>query len=396
MTEKEFRKLVTDLEVPRTFKESVIKEINNIFENLNNNLQHVELVKLVKIGSFAKSTMLNNEKNIDVLAVFKYNLTKSFKLINQLVINKIINEVAFLYDSIVKTSDINVNQTLNFISFNINDLIYNIYIRYENNLPDIEFINSDLIEKHNLFVELANKDYTYFKNTSMIIKYFRNEQKINISGHIIEVLLYYSLNEYFKDNRYETYLNAFIKGIDDFLKQKEIKISSDILEKLNIEINSINSFKGYSILDPTNISENLVAGISEIKLGEYRRLKKALSKLVDVDNVDLSKEQVTLNINPKEQDNQYIWSYEIMNSRYHTEGGSFEKNEINYIAASLKALSKGLKAIVDSNLCKKQVKIVSKYNDILSRTDLLSAENNSRRKTIIAYIEVNNITIAKN
>ena len=43
-----------------------------------------------------------------------------------------------------------------------------------------------------------------------IIKYYRDEQNINISGYILEIMLYYSLNEYFKDNRYEDYLNGFI------------------------------------------------------------------------------------------------------------------------------------------------------------------------------------------
>ena len=117
---------------------------------------------------------------------------------------------------------------------------------------------------------------------------------------------------------------------------------------------------------------------------------------MDTDSVDLSKEQVVLNINPKEIDNKYVWSYEIENSKYHTDGGSYEKTEENFITASLKALSKGLKTIVDNNLNKRQIKLVSKYSDLLTRNELYSAENVSRRKTIIAFMEVNNITIAKN
>ncbi len=396
MTEKEFRKLVTDLEMPRAFKDNVTNNVELIKEELSKSLIKATLIDVCKIGSLARSTMLSDEVNVDLMVTLEYESNKTFSLFNQLVINNITNTVAHLFDSIKKPSDIEYNQQLNYVSFNIDNIIYNIYVRYlNNNDEDIKFTDSKDIEKHVLFTELANRDYTYFRNTAVIIKYFRNEQKINISGHILEVLLYYSLNEYFKDNHYENYLNAFIRGIDDFLKQKPIKVSNDILKKMEVDLEIAPIFKGYTIVDPSNPSINLVSGITEIKLNEYRKLKKAISKVIDASAQDLSKEQVVLHIDPKLENNQYIWSYEIENSRYHTDGGSFAKTEENYITACLKALSKGLKTIVDNNLNKRQIKLVCKYNDLLSRSDLLSSENQSRRKTIIAYMEVNNITIAK-
>lgn len=396
MTEKEFRKLVTDLEMPRAFKEAVSENLELIKEQISSNMPNVQLIDIIKIGSLARSTMLNNEVNVDLMATFKYESDKTFKLINQLIVNSVTNIVSYLFDSIKKVSDIEYNQQQNIVSFNIDNIIYNIYIRYiENNIEDIEFTDSKQIEKHLLFTEYANRDYTYFRNTMVIIKHFRNENKINISGHVLETLLYYSLNEYFKDNHYETYLNAFLRGIDDFLKQKQISVSNDILEKMEVSHETASVFKGYAIVDPANPLINLVAGIGEIKLNEYRKLKKAISKVIDASNQDLSKEQVVLNINPKQENGKYIWSYEIENTRFHTDGGSFEQTEENFITACLKALSKGLKAIVDNNLNKRQVKLVCKYNDLLSRSDLLNSENNSRRKTIIAYMEVNNIIIAK-
>lgn len=396
MTEKEFRKLVTDLEMPRAFKEEVTKNLELIKENIPSMLKEAVLLDICKIGSVARSTMLNTEDSVDLMVVYKYSSSKSFKLVNQLIINALINTVAYLFEEIKKPSDIEFNQSLNVVSFNISDIWYNIYVRYEKeNIEDIEFTNYKEIAKHSLFTEFANRDYTYFKNTVAIIKYFRNEQKINISGHILEVLLYYSLNEYFKDNHYETYLNAFIRGIDDFLKQKKICVSNDILKKLEVTVETATPHKGYAIIDPTDESVNLVSGITEIKLNDYRKLKKAISKVIDAGAQDLSKEQVVLHINPKEENGMYVWSYEIENSRYHTDGGSYPQTEENYITACLKALSKGLKAIVDNGLNKRGIKLVCKYSDLLSRSDLLSSENQSRRKTIIAYMEVNNITIAK-
>lgn len=396
MTEKEFRKLVTDLEMPRAFKDEVTKNLELIKDNIPSMLKEAVLLDICKIGSIARSTMLNTEDSVDLMVVYKYSSSKSFKLVNQLIINALINTVAYLFEEIKKPSDIEFNQSLNVVSFNISDIWYNIYIRYEKeNIEDIEFTNYKEIAKHSLFTEFANRDYTYFKNTVAIIKYFRNEQKFNISGHILEVLLYYSLNEYFKDNHYETYLNAFIRGIDDFLKQKKICVSNDILNKLEVTVETATPHKGYAIIDPTDESVNLVSGITEIKLNDYRKLKKAISKVIDAGAQDLSKEQVVLHINPKEENRMYVWSYEIENSRYHTDGGSYPQTEENYITACLKALSKGLKTIVDNGLNKRGIKLVCKYSDLLSRSDLLSSENQSRRKTIIAYMEVNNITIAK-
>ena len=396
MTEKEFRKLVTDLEMPRAFKDEVTKNLELIKDNIPSMLKEAVLLDICKIWSIARSTMLNTEDSVDLMVVYKYSSSKSFKLVNQLIINALINTVAYLFEEIKKPSDVEFNQSLNVVSFNISDIWYNIYVRYEKeNIEDIEFTNYKEIAKHSLFTEFANRDYTYFKNTVAIIKYFRNEQKINISGHILEVLLYYSLNEYFKDNHYETYLNAFIRGIDDFLKQKKICVSNDILKKLEVTVETATPHKGYAIIDPTDESVNLVSGITEIKLNDYRKLKKAISKVIDAGAQDLSKEQVVLHINPKEENGMYVWSYEIENSRYHTDGGSYPQTEENYITACLKSLSKGLKTIVDNGLNKRGIKLVCKYSDLLSRSDLLSSENQSRRKTIIAYMEVNNITIAK-
>ena len=286
MTEKEFRKLVTDLEMPRAFKDEVSNKLESIKQIVSQNLESPSLIDIIKIGSLPRSTMLNNENNVDLMAIFSYRVDNTFRLVNQLIINTLTNAVAYLFDSIKKPSDIEYIATLNIIRFNIDEVFYNIYVRYESNgQEDIEFT------KHVLFTEFANRDYTYFRNTMVIIKHFRNEQKINISGHILETLLYYSLNEYFKDNHYETYLNAFIRGIDDFLKQKQIEVSDDILKKMDVSKETATIHKGFIIVDPTDPTINLTSGITEIKLNEYRKLKKAISKVIDASSQDLSKIQ---------------------------------------------------------------------------------------------------------
>ena len=106
MTEKEFRKLVTDLEMPRAFKDKVTKNLELIKENIPSMLKEAVLLDICKIGSIARSTMLNTEDSVDLMVVYKYSSSKSFKLVNQLIINALINTVAYLFEEIKKPSDV--------------------------------------------------------------------------------------------------------------------------------------------------------------------------------------------------------------------------------------------------------------------------------------------------
>lgn len=96
-------------------------------------------------------------------------------------------------------------------------------------------------------------------------------------------MLYYSLNEYFKDNRYEDYLNGFIKTIDELIKGNKIEVSKDVYQKLNVDSNT-NVKKTYMVLDVANPNNNLTDNINDLSIGEYRKLKKVLSKLIDNKN----------------------------------------------------------------------------------------------------------------
>ena len=91
MTEKDFRKLVTDLEMPRALKENINQVVEIINQKLTEDLKYASLENITKIGSLARSTMLNDENNVDVLLTIKYESDKTFKLVNQLVINAIVN-----------------------------------------------------------------------------------------------------------------------------------------------------------------------------------------------------------------------------------------------------------------------------------------------------------------
>lgn len=398
MTEKEFRKLVSDVEVSKQIKEdmlNIINEIENIFICYKN--KHYEIVNLYRGGALSKGTMLNSSKDIDIIMEIKPNINKIFGLVNRVVMNEIANAIIVSIDEINKVSDIVINE--NILLFKYKEYSIKLIVRYTDKVTedmDISLLNNVELLR-NKFVELANNDYTYFRNTIQIIKYYREEQKIsNISGLILEVLLYYSLTEYCFDTRYEDYINAFIKGLDDFLLGKRIEVPMKMYQELGVNPSS-EIKKGYVVIDVGTGLINLTSDVNEIRLGDYRKLKKALAKLVDTKAVkDMGNCEVKLNVNPqKNKDGSYSWSFKIEDTSISGIGGTYSSSNEDTYTAIYKALLKGFKAIVDNGLNRKGVKLICSKNDILTNEQGLSNENNARRKNVLTYIDNNNITIAK-
>lgn len=397
MTEKEFRKLVSEQEVSKVRKEQILNNIDLIKGILSNN-KYFTLVDIIKSGSLMKNTMIASSNIIDVVVVVNSDINKCFSLINKIIINEIINAIIFNINDIQKLSDIKYDDDKNLISFKLDNDVFNLIIYYPNDSTIIDLPENYLLdkeEKRNRFVEIANRDYTYFRNTIQIIKYYRDEQKLNqISGYLLEVLLYYSLREYCFDTRYEDYLNAFLKGLDDFIVGKKIEVYDKMYQELGVERQDIVK-KGFMVIDVATGVINLSEEVNEIKIGDYRKLKKALSKLVDTKTIkDLGTGPVKLNVTPtKNSDDSYCWSYKIEDSSYMGSGGNYTNSTEDTYTAIYKALLKGLKVIIDNNLNRKQVEIISPKQDILSGNDALSNENNARRKNVLAYIDNNQIKI---
>lgn len=390
MTEKDFRKLVTDLEILSSEKQELIEKINNLEKIIKDHHSNFyELVSIQKIGSFAKGLLLNDADEIDVMAVIKIDNQKAFLLNNNYILNDIENIIIDNYQDIVKYSSVQRNNQQNIISFISHNFKINLYICYES-----DYFLASNHQKQIEFVEIANRDYTYFRNTLKIIKYFRDEAKIKISGYILEVILYYALNEYFEDNRYETYIKGFIKSIDEFLKGNKIEVSKDIYQKLNIETSS-NIKKPYMVIDVANPNHNLTDYVNDVNVSEFRKLKKSLSKIIDTKQNELSTVVVGLDINPilNNQTNEYMWSYKVIGTNYSNNGGSYDNNNNGILTAMYKGLYKGLRAIVDNNLNRKNIEVYSNKGNILKIDNLDSEENKSRIRNITSYIENNNITL---
>lgn len=395
MTEKDFRKLVTDLEISKEEKEKLQNILQTLETTLSSNLsKNITLVNVLKGGAWAKGLMMTDTDEIDVLVVLKSNLDKDFNLINNACLNEIENILIYEYQDIIKISDIERNTNRNIIKVKLSNMIVNLMIRYDDELTNKFSVKKDLLQIE--FTELANRDYTYFRNAMLIIKYYRDEANIKISGYLLEILLYYSLNEYFNTNRYESYLYGFIRSIDDFCNYKKIEVSSDIYQKLNIIPQTQTYKKGFVIVDIVD-QTNAASEVTEVSIKEFRNLKKTLSKFVDSMTPISSTAQVTIDINPiLNSDNTYSWSYKIQNTNFYNNGGSYHKNTEQYFTAILKGLSKALRAVVDNHLNRKGIKIICSETNIFKKASNFGEENRSRVRTIQAYMEVNNITLLDN
>lgn len=395
MTEKDFRKLVTDLEISKEEKEKLQNILQTLETTLSSNLsKNITLDNVLKGGAWAKGLMMSDTDEIDVLVVLKSNIDKDFNLINNACLNEIENILIYEYQDIIKISDIERNTNRNIIKVKLSNIIVNLIIRYDDELTNKFSVKKDLLQIE--FTELANRDYTYFRNAMLIIKYYRDEANIKISGYLLEILLYYSLNEYFNTNRYESYLYGFIRSIDDFCNYKKIEVSSDIYQKLNIIPQTQTYKKGFVIVDIVD-QTNAASEVTEVSIKEFRNLKKTLSKFVDSMTPISSTAQVAIDINPiLNSDNTYSWSYKIQNTNFYNNGGSYHKNTEQYYTAILKGLSKALRAVVDNHLNRKGIKVICNETNIFKKASNFGEENRSRVRTIQTYMEVNNITLSDN
>lgn len=398
MTEKEFRKLVSEQEVARSKKESLLQILENVKDIINSYSIHFNIVDMYRSGALAKGTLLNSQTDIDFVIVVEPKFNKIFNLVNKVIVNEITSALIINMSSIIKASDLIFNDQKNTLTFNVDGYDISLAIYYNEIIEDlpIELLNSNEL-KRNQFVELANRDYSYFRNTVQILKYYRDEQKVNyISGYLLEVLLYYSLKEYCFDLRYEDYINAFLKGLDDFIGGKKIEVPDKMYRELGVEP-SLDTKKSFTVIDVATGRLNLALEVNEIKIGDYRKLKKALSKLVDTKaGKDFGSGTVKLNVTPiKNNDGTYSWSYKIEDTNLSGNGGNLSDSNEDTYTAIYKALLKGLKAVIDNNLNRKQVEITCPKPNALTSDDGLSNENKARRKNVLAFIENNQIKIIK-
>ena len=281
MTEKDFRKIVTDLELTKSDKEQISEFILDLTNKLNTNLKNFKIVEVRKALSLADGTMYHGSKNLDLMLVVDNPTINSYPLMNQAILHEVWNFFVFEY-KLDKINQIQIDYNLNSVKVNLEQYNLNLLIRFNDvlNYQTNFYISTD--ELKTTFINIAASEFNLFKNTIQLITYYRDINNLDsISTYVIESLLYYGLSENFTRHTYELYLKEFIHAIDDLTKGVKIDQDNETYRKLNIERINLPK-KQYMVIDVTDPKTNLVSGIGEAYLTDLRKLKKIILKLLEI------------------------------------------------------------------------------------------------------------------
>lgn len=280
MTEKDFRKIVTSLELTKTDKEEINTFINTLEEKLKQKLSNLNVLNLNKAGALYTNTLCHGSKNLELMLVLDTPKINSYPLMNQAALNSLWNFFVFEYE-LDKINQISINNQTNSIDVVLPNYNLNILVRFNESLnyQTTNFIKNDEIRW--AFVNLAGSEFNLYKNTIQLLTYYRDAYNLNqIDNYVIELLLYYGLSENFTKHTYEAYLKEFVHAIDDFTKG--IKIDQDDETYRNLKIEKVNiSKQPYMIIDISNPSVNLTSKIGEAYLTELKKFKKIILKTLE-------------------------------------------------------------------------------------------------------------------
>lgn len=280
MTEKDFRKIVTSLELTKTDKEEINTFINTLEEKLKQKLSNLNVLNLNKAGALYTNTLCHGSKNLELMLVLDTPKINSYPLMNQAALNSLWNFFVFEYE-LDKINQISINNQTNSIDVVLPNYNLNILVRFNESLnyQTTNFIKNDEIRW--AFVNLAGSEFNLYKNTIQLLTYYRDVYNLNqIDNYVIELLLYYGLSENFTKHTYEAYLKEFVHAIDDFTKG--IKIDQDDETYRNLKIEKVNiSKQPYMIIDISNPSVNLTSKIGEAYLTELKKFKKIILKTLE-------------------------------------------------------------------------------------------------------------------
>lgn len=280
MTEKDFRKIVTSLELTKTDKEEINNFINTLEEKLKQKLSNLNVLNLNKAGTLYTNTLYHGSKNLELMLVLDTPKINSYPLMNQAALNSLWNFFVFEYE-LDKINQISINNQTNSIDVVLPNYNLNILVRFNESLnyQTTNFIKNDEIRW--AFVNLAGSEFNLYKNTIQLLTYYRDVYNLNqIDNYVIELLLYYGLSENFTKHTYEAYLKEFVHAIDDFTKG--IKIDQDDETYRNLKVEKVNiSKQPYMIIDISNPSVNLTSKIGEAYITELKKFKKIILKTLE-------------------------------------------------------------------------------------------------------------------
>ena len=388
MTEKEFKTVINDLELTIDARSKIKNDVINFLEKIKESISNdFEVVNSDIIGSMATNLLTKDDNQID-LVIYINNETNTIR--RRIILNALENAVYFLNASAIGSIERDQNQKT--IMFN-NKTGYNYKIWLVENEKEYSYL-----KKWSLLVDNINQKYTIFKNTIKLIKHYIKEEELKgIDENIVTVILAYALDRYQTGNKYYQYLDSFVKGLDDFANKKRIVLLDEYLVLNKQELKAPEGVR-YEVLNPLDNSINIALDITELKVQDYRKLRKKLVKEIETekeeDYVFDNSTEVAIDVEPiLNAEEKYMWHYEVIGKGLSNDGGLYDNTYENYLTALLKGTFKGLKTIVDKGLIKKKIYISSKYGNIFVQDVLINDENKSRMKTIKSLIEQNKLNV---
>lgn len=363
MTEKDFKKIINDQESKQSIKTKLNELKDDLVININKYLHDGVIIKESKLGFWNALGIYANTKEIYIALDIETNIiNKNYEY--NLVLNEVENAMYFLNAS-------KVERLNNGLKVSLNDVEYIIELRTDYLTPVSYLTNFSRI------LEEKNKTYTLLKNTLFIINHLIEQDEIkDINVLFLTNLFIKALDKENVENKYYKYLSYLQKAIDDFTNNKKFEIFDLVEENSLMNLN-----------------------ITETKITEYRKLRKAIVKAITVEEEQVkfdSQLEVVVDVNPifDEASKTFKWHYSLIGKNNENYGGVYKNDETEYQTAVLKGIFKGLKAVVDLNLTKKKIILKCDYEGILTSKMLTNDENKSRMKTINSLIENNYLKVS--
>lgn len=279
MTEKDFRKLVTDLELTKADKEMVQSFIDSLKQKLDEHIKYLKVSSITCGNNMVSGIYYHGSKNLELIVVFEKPDVDSFPLMNQVAINELWNFLIFNY-KLEKMNQISFDEQANAIVVDIKDMTITINIRFEQELNYQTDFGLEQDKVRQRFINMANSEFNLFKNTMQLVSYLKDQNDLNgISDYQLELLLYYGLSENFTKHSYEVYLKELTHAIDDLLKG--IRIDQDDTTYRNLNLSRGPNIKNdYTIIDIANPKINLCSTMKEAGANEFKKLKKIILKFI--------------------------------------------------------------------------------------------------------------------
>lgn len=275
MTEKEFRQLVTDLEITQEDKNNINSNIDNIKSLIQPSFNFYKINDILLSIEHKNGFAIHGEKFFE-FDMYIEIIDKPFLLAKQVITNDLFNQFVVKFD-IQKLNLIKVLS--NSIIYTIDNATFKINLCFVND-PTINFDEYNALKQK--FMYMAFTDFKLTKNTVQIIKKCKYDLGLTqISDYQILLLLYYGLSENFVTHTYEAYLKEFNHAVDDLLKGTKIDQDDNTYKLLNQKRQAVNR-SSYMIVDIAKPEINLVSGADDITIQDFRKLKKAIQKLIDL------------------------------------------------------------------------------------------------------------------